>query len=132
MALSLVLSLVLNLEDFAHVELALDLLLWHIHAKPLFTRLSLENNGIQRVLGNVASIDHLAHEISCTSVIVGLLFGPLDSAPKVGKLLQFCLYLLLPDYLSLLLLLDFVFRASSLGGLLQHVCTNTLVHYSWK
>ena len=87
---------------------------------------------IVSILVQVASHDHLAHELSCGFVAVSLLFSLLDPASKIGQLPHVCLQLLLLDGLFLLLFIDLALGSSSLGTYLEQACANSFVDYSKK
>ena len=94
----------------------------------------------------MVSINHLAHEVGCSPVVVGLLLGLVHKrlcllgsalclmhpASQVGQLLQLRLNLLLPGDLPLLLLLDLSFGPPPLRADLEHVRANALRDYSRK
>ena len=94
----------------------------------------------------MARIDHLAHQVGGSPVVVGLLLGLLHErlcllgsalsllhpAPQVRQLLQLGLDLLLPGDLLLLLLLDLALGAAALAAHLQHVRSDALRDYSRK
>ena len=63
----------------------------------------------------VTSLNHLAHELSCSLIALGCLLSLLDPAPEVCKFSHIALDLLLFGGLLLLLLLNLGLGASPLG-----------------
>ena len=132
------------MEDPVHVQLAIYLLLRLVHDEALIALRPFENDTPLRILDDLPGVDHLAHEVCSSSVVVGCLLGLLhkslgflsssfcflDSASEVGQLCQLSFDLFLPGDLFLLLLFYLVLGPSSLAADLEHVSPDALRHYS--
>jgi len=131
-------------KDRVHVQLAIYLLLRLVHDEALIALSALEHDTPLRILDDLPGVDHLAHEIGGSSVVVGCLLGLLhkglgflsssfcflDSASEVGQLCQLSFDLFLPGDLFLLLLFYLVLGPSPLAADLEHVSPDALRHYS--
>ena len=137
--------MILNIikEDPVYIHRCLDFLWRQVHSEALLALGPFDDDSVLRVLHDVVCIDHLAHQVGSSSVVLCLLLGLLssslclfsptlcllDSASKVGQLSEFGFDLLLPGDITLLLLLDLLFGPPSLGPYLQHVGSDALRDY---
>ena len=97
-----------------HILPWLNLLQRKSDSEPLVTFLTIDYYLVLSVLTQVASLNHLAHELGSGLVTISLLFSLLDPASKVGQLSHIYLQLLLLDSLVLFLLFNFSFGSSPL------------------
>ena len=67
--------MVFLLEDPVHVQLAIYLLLRLVNDEALIALSALEHDTPLRILDDLPGVDHLAHEIGGSSIVVGCLFG---------------------------------------------------------
>ena len=62
-------------------------MLWRqTNSEPLYALGSIEDDLLLSILANMASINHLVHELCCSFVGEGLLLSLLDPGSQVGQL----------------------------------------------
>ena len=103
-----------------------------VHSEPLHSSNGIQNDLLFTNLSDLASIDHVAHQLGCSCIICSSVLCILNLAPQICQFLHISSHLLFPLGLHLLFFLNFILGPSPFWPNFKHICPNALGHYFWK
>ena len=106
-----------------------DLLQTLLHSEPLHSIDSVQDDLLLTNLPDLASIDHVAHQLGCPRVVASSLLSVFDFASQGGQLSHICFHLHSPVFHHVLLFLDLVLGLSSFAAHLEYAIPHALGHY---
>ena len=103
-----------------------DLLQALVDSEPLYSSDGVQDDLLLTDLLDLASVDHMAHQLGSTFIVISSLLSILDSVSEDGQLLHISSHLNFPCFFHLLLFFDLVLGPSSFGAHLEHTGAHSL------
>ena len=103
-----------------------DLLQTLFNSEPLHSIDSVQDDLLLTDLPDLASIDHVAHQLGYPCVVASSLLSVFDFASQGSQLSHICFHLHSPVFHHVLLLLNLILCPSSLASNFEHAGTHSL------
>ena len=103
-----------------------DLLQTLFDSKSLHSSHSIQDDLLLADLPDLTSVDHVAHQLSSSCIVVSSILSVLDSVSEGGQLLHISCHLYFPCFFHLLLFVDLVLGSSPFGAHLEHAGAHSL------